>query len=118
MPSVDPANGECPYQVIQFCSLCHKDGGQGQKSVTAGDRCQSGRHQFELNKMFLILPSKKRLDKMPYSSLSRSGGKMCSYVERLGKCTGASCTFAHSKEELEIWAWMKKHGGMEPLGFK
>jgi len=55
------------------------------------------------------MPAKKLLGLVP----NRWGGMLCANFSENKKCSAfesGRCTFAHSKEELEVWAWMAKRG--------
>lgn len=105
--SLTAVNSSFPFKVIKVCSVCLKSGSLTENAKRLS-KCTSG-HSWNLNAVFLILPSKKVVKELPRHIPFNNNFRICNYVTDCH--SGNSCQFAHSSEEIKLWIWMLENKG-------
>lgn len=98
----------CPFSITRACSICIH---VGHLSGKLGDRC-SRAHLWDINKIYVILPSKKEVRGIPQQIPRRRRTKfyLCKMAKR--DCRyGSQCVRAHNDQELQLWNWMAANNG-------
>ena len=98
----------CPYCIKDVCAICWSQGVLSEQGEN--DRCNAkANHMWSINITYLLVPNNKVIHSLPRRIPAGFKFAIC----RKGRqCNlGNSCSFAHSKEEIEVWTWMAEHGG-------
>ncbi|KAK7471580.1 hypothetical protein BaRGS_00035778, partial [Batillaria attramentaria] len=107
-----PGREKVPYTVQEYCGACWRNGGIKSLQDGNNNRCVKRHPNFELNKVFLILPIFKELRNLPHTIPRNLNFVLCRYIQEKRKCQYAGsvpCQFAHSDEERVLWIWMSRN---------
>ena len=99
---------KCPHRVVAACGLCWQKGTISQQSK---DRCSASAHNWQMNKIYLALPARKKISPLPKHIPQNLTFAICRLIQQKKKCDYTACQFAHSTEEIAIWTWMAKNKG-------
>jgi len=103
--------------VVAVCSLCFLKGVLSRQGTgKASERCSTSgvTHQWDMNKIFVLLPCKKRVNQLPKRIPTNSNFAMCKHMVLKRHCdlVNGGCQFAHSQEEIDLWKWMVNKNGL------
>jgi len=102
-----PSTNECPYKLAKACDLCFKKG-RLDINQTNRERCSAG-HVWNLNIIYVILPLKKVVKRLPFHIPWNNNFTICNFANNCYQ--GNACQFAHSDEEIRLWKWMVTNKG-------
>lgn len=105
--SLTTVNSSFHFKVTKVCGVCLKSGSLTENAEGLS-KCTSG-HLWNLNAVFLILPSKKVVKELPKRIPLHGHFRICNFVNDCH--SGNSCQFAHSSEEIKLWIWMVENKG-------
>ena len=105
-----------PFNIIEACESCWRQGKQVCVKDETRDRCNSRGigHNWSINaRVYLTQPGNKELRLPPRKFPQNLEFVLCWDIQNKGRCTfrGAVCQFAHSKEEIMVWKWMISNKG-------
>lgn len=97
-----------PYRVIKICPVCWKKRRVSQKK---GSQCREGHIWKDSESPCLMLPCKLTVRPLPKKYPQDLGFTICWSIINKKRCDFVGCSYAHTKEEIEMWKWMARNKG-------